>query len=28
LILQVAAELEKELRWDQYRPPIWAGDLQ
>ena len=28
LILQVAAELEKEFGWDQCRPPIWAGDLQ
>ena len=28
LILQVAAELEKEFGWHQYRPPIWAGDLQ
>ena len=28
LILQVAAELEKKFGWHQYRPPIWAGDLQ
>ena len=28
LILQVAAELEQEFQWHQYRPPVWAGDLQ
>ena len=27
LILQVAAQLEQELRWDRCHPPIWAGDL-
>jgi len=28
LILQVAAELEQEFQWRQYRPPVWAGELQ
>ena len=27
LILQVAAELERELQWHGYRPPVWAGNL-
>jgi Asp-tRNA(Asn)/Glu-tRNA(Gln) amidotransferase A subunit family amidase len=27
LILQIAAELEKELHWDRCHPPIWVGDL-
>ena len=27
LILQISAQLEQELRWDRYRPPIWAGNL-
>ena len=27
LILQVAAQLEEELRWDRYRPPVWVGNL-
>ena len=27
LILQLAAQLEQELRWDRCHPPIWAGNL-
>ena len=27
LILQVSARLEQQFEWQNYRPPIWAGDL-
>ncbi|MEM7564127.1 MAG: amidase [Pseudomonadota bacterium] len=27
VILQVAAQLEQHFKWDQYRPPIWLGNL-
>ena len=26
-VLQASALLERHLNWQQYRPPIWAGDL-
>ena len=28
LILQVAAQLEQHFQWQNYRPPIWAGNLE
>ena len=28
LILQVAVRLEQHFQWQNYRPPIWAGDLE
>ena len=27
LILQVASDLEKHFNWHDYRPPVWAGNL-
>ena len=28
LILQVAAQLEQHFGWNQYRPPLWVGNLE
>ena len=27
IVLQVSAQLEQHFKWDQYRPPIWLGNL-
>ena len=27
VVLQVSAQLEQHFKWDQYRPPIWLGNL-